>query len=95
MNVYYEIDLKKIYADLIEQIGHDAGAVCKWNGVDSISLEDWKKAWWEEFRSYTQYEQEHGAYHERERIIKELTKLNQCLPCGQGESLKPPQGELP
>lgn len=77
---YSELDIKQIYADLIEQIGHDAGAVCHWEGVDSISLDEWKKAWWAEWNSHTEYEKRNGAYHERARIAAELLKINQDRP---------------
>lgn len=74
---YTELDIKEIYANLIEQIGADGGAVCNWCGVDTVSLEDWKKAWWEALQDYGEYERERGAYDERKRIAAELLKLNE------------------
>lgn len=74
---YTELEVKEIYAQLIEQIGADGGAVCKWSGVDTLSLEDWKKAWWQALQDYGKYEQECGAYNERKRIAAELLKLNE------------------
>lgn len=73
---YTETEVKEIYANLIDQIGHDAGAVCNWSGVDTVSLEDWKKAWWEALQEYGKYEQRCGAHNERKRIAEELLKPN-------------------
>lgn len=77
MKTYTEAEVKEIYALLIEQIGCDAGAVCNWSGVDTVSLEDWKKAWWQALQRYGDYEQKIGAYNERKRIATELLKLNE------------------
>jgi hypothetical protein len=74
---YTETDIKEIYAMLIEQIGFDAGAVCNWSGVDTVSLEDWKASWWQHLREYGEYEQRIGAYNERKRIAGELLALNE------------------
>lgn len=76
MKVYTEYEVKKIYADLIEQIGHDSGAECRWNGIDSLGLEEWRAAWWRNLREYGEYEQKIGAFNERARIISELTAKN-------------------
>lgn len=77
MKTYTETEVKEIYAHLIEQIGHDAGAVCNWSGVDTVSLEDWKKAWWQALQDYGNYEHEIGAYKEREKIARGLLKQNE------------------
>lgn len=74
---YTELDIKEIYAQLIEQIGADSGAVCNWSGADKVSLEDWKKAWWVALQDYGEYERKCGAYDERKRIAAELLKLNE------------------
>lgn len=78
MKTYTELEVKEIYAQLINQIGHDAGSVCNWSGVDTVSLEDWKKAWWQALREYGEEEQQCGAYRERERIAKQLLKENEA-----------------
>lgn len=74
---YTELDIKEIYAQLIDQMGHDAGTVCNWSGYDTVSLDDWKKAWWEAFNDHCKYEQECATYNERKRIAAELLKLNE------------------
>lgn len=63
---------KEVYANIIDSMGHDAGAVCNWNGVESVSIEDWHKAWWEAFNEQCEYERLQGAMHERKRIIAPL-----------------------
>lgn len=73
---YTETEVKKIYADLIEGIGSDAASVCHWAGIDSVSLEDWKRGWHEALRSHEDYLQRIGAYNERKRIAKQLLELN-------------------
>ncbi len=77
MKTYTETEVKEIYALLVNQIGFDAGAVCNWSGVDSVSLDVWKAAWWQHFQEYGKYEQEIGSYNERKRIAEELLKLNE------------------
>lgn len=77
MKSYTETEVKEIYALLIDQVGHDSGAVCNWSGVDTVSLEDWKKAWWQALQEYGEYERSRGAYRERKRIAEELLKLNE------------------
>lgn len=74
---YTELEIKEIYANLIEQIGADSGAVCGYCGIDTISLNVWKKAWWSALQDYAKYEQEIGAYNERKRISEDLLKLNE------------------
>lgn len=74
---YTELEVKEIYAQLIERMGHDAGAVYNWSGYDTVSLDDWGKAWWAAFNDHCKYEQEIAKYNERKRIAAELLKLNE------------------
>lgn len=69
---YTELEIKEIYANLIEQIGADGGSVCNWSGIDTVSLDGWKKAWWTALQSYADYERNQGRYLERQRIASEL-----------------------
>lgn len=83
---YTETEVKKIYADLIEQIGCDAGFVCQWSGVDFVSLEVWKNAWNKSLREHEEYLQRIGAHNERKRIAEQLLELNK--PKSQEENLE-------
>lgn len=78
-------EVKQIYAELINQIGHDAGACCNWNGYDTLTLDEWKTAWWQEFQSYTTYERENAIHYERARLAAELLKLNNHTPNYENE----------
>lgn len=77
MKTYTETDIKLIYADLIERMGCDVGAVCNWSGADSVSLETWEKAWWQAFVDTCEHEKDCGRYLERNRIAQELIRLNE------------------
>lgn len=74
---YTELEVKEIYANLIEQIGHDSGAVCNWSGYDTVSLDDWKKAWWEALQEHCDYERDRGRFFERQRIASELMAFDE------------------
>lgn len=73
---YTETEVKEIYAYAIEQLGFDAGAICQWSGVDKISLDDWKEAYWKTINEYARYEFQCGARKERERIVEYLLNKN-------------------
>lgn len=54
--LYTLTEVKEMYAQLIERMGHDAGAVCNWSGVDNATLEQWDKAWWAAFNDICEFE---------------------------------------
>jgi len=56
-DTYTKEEVKHILANLIERIGHDSAAVCCWNGVNYITVDEWNNALFtsmSEFHTYGQ-----------------------------------------
>jgi len=74
-DTYSKEEVKQILANLIESIGHDAGAVCKWSGVNAITVEEWRNAVFKSMNEFHAYGKQ-LAYYNVMRFAEEHTKKN-------------------
>jgi hypothetical protein len=74
-DTYTRIEVKQILAILIDSIGHDVGSICHWNGVDSITVDEWRNATFKAMNEFHEYGKR-LAYYNMMRIAEERTKKN-------------------
>jgi hypothetical protein len=74
-DTYTKEEVKHILANIIESRGYDSASLCKWSGVNVLTVDEWRSEVVKMIDNHYKYGVRGGMYQARTLLVNELEKM--------------------